>query len=76
MKTLMVHIETEELIGHVSSLPEDEVVDFIKSIDSQAQSWSLTQSLCEYFLKEMRGYFATEGDFAAFAAFVDGVKGE
>lgn len=73
MKTLTVHVETEELIGHVSSMSEDEVVDFIKSVDSQAQSWSLTQSLCEYFLKEMRGYFATEGDFAAF---VDGIKGE
>lgn len=73
MKTLMVHIETEELIGHVSSLPEEEILEFIKNVDSQSQSWSLTQSLCEYFLKEMRGYFVTEAEFSAF---VDAVKGE
>lgn len=62
----MLEIPNDQIVEAIVEQSEDEIIAIIKAIDSGAQSWSLTKSLSEYFLKEMRGYFSTEGDFIAF----------
>jgi hypothetical protein len=56
-KTIMVNlsVDSEELVGTIlDALTEDEIFEFIVSLDKEAQSWDLTKRLHSYFTDELK----------------------
>lgn len=65
---ISIDLSKEVIVDSIVNLGDSTVVEIVKYIDKQTQSWEVTRELSEYFILEMRRYFDNDKQFLNFIA--------
>lgn len=63
---ISIDLSKELIVDSIVNLGDSTVVEIVKDIDNQTQSWEVTKELSEYFIAEMRRYFDNDTQFLNF----------